>query len=468
VFFSFNFIKGGGSDCSALPPGTLFGPIDIETHGAPVQSVAWLCGGCDSDLETYAAIAGFESEKAGEEGVVLRVYKLDDSGTPDLTQEVTQTGTNLYAVDWCCSGTTKYIAVGGMADSDGYEVHVYRFDEVVPDLSLVASFTHTATVYSVAWLCGCDQCVTGTPLLAIGGDPASSDNADFRILGFDPVGSALTQKSKGFHGARVNSLDWCCQIDKNPILALGGAPTDCTGINFRIYRVSCTGGYTQLSYGKFPYNFPMTDLTSTGTDVFSVKWCCEADVKYPLLAVGGHIEDENNLAVYRFAAFTQSLSRLARIEVPITTVYSVDWNESCDCSYLAAGGGGFGDCENIFVYNKDGCTLDLKSKEKHDDNVKSLAWCKKGTCYYLLVGTEEDNWTWGMETEQEIALFQGSFCVPAPVPICDRSETLEVIEKQIDKAQTANKYRKERKGTAGSRSFKKHNIKAKESQFRRR
>jgi len=418
LFSSVNTILSINCDC--LEPDKLF-PISTAEHGAGVRSVSWCCNAACCAGGPFSAIAGLKNKG----GTVLRIYNIQKDKLNELTSK---TGNHLYSVDWCCIGATSYIAVGGLPDQahGDAEVHVYKFTD--PSLEYITSFTHGVPINSVAWLCGCDQCITGTPLLAIGGQ-AAQDDMEIRTLIFDPTAKTLTEGGSAIHGAEVFSVDWCCREGRPPILAVGGKNSEigCEGYNIRVYCTDCeTGIMTPITMARYP-----------GELVDVVKWCCDPRIRFPYLAVGGkkHTSITGCINTQVYLLDPPPSNRLVLVSQPGACVgpndhiFAADWIPGCQCDHLTVGGGcaNTEECiSNIFVLKRDTCHLPEVTKTKYDINVMSLEWCKTNTCAYLLVGTEttveEDVCTENLD-KKEIILYQGRFCpgiIPPPFPVCIR------------------------------------------------
>lgn len=140
------------------------------SHGAPIQSVAFMCDERCSCI--LAAIGGYLAYPDSLYQASIRAYQLDPSR--DLLEEISiniPVPTNfVYGVDWCCIDGIPYLAVGGCPDEFGVSVWVYKYDDGV--LTQVASFVHKGTIFSLAWLC--DECTGNLDVrfLAVGGEPA--------------------------------------------------------------------------------------------------------------------------------------------------------------------------------------------------------------------------------------------------------------------------------------------------------
>ena len=185
--------------------------VETITHGAPVQSVAWLSKFSCLDQQyiqdrPIVAIGGYQSFfDTCSYGVSVRIYKLNIDND-HLTEIATANPTPyVYSVDWCCIDGIPYLAVAGKTNlQESADVWIYRYETISESLQLVASAKHGATIYSVAWLC--DTCSkNGKRFLAIGGQE-SHDKIDIRLLQFNPnactedILQIVTNRS---HGATV-------------------------------------------------------------------------------------------------------------------------------------------------------------------------------------------------------------------------------------------------------------------------
>jgi hypothetical protein len=412
--------------------------VDQIQFGAPVRTVSWLCNfsSCSDVTAPLAAIGG-QPVSTTSNTYDFRIYQLTSADKLSWLVDGVHGGYVLTSA-WCCIGGIPYIAVAGVANSDGNEVEIYRVDPVAETLTLAAYYSHGGNVNSIAWLCDCGTTTTG--YLAIGGEASSRDGADVRVLavpGFSLTTTvALVSTSDKVHGATVYSVDWCTQLSC-PLLAIGGkvSSIEC-GINVRIYSLNCTTG--QL--------YPYADTVFGSDLVNTVRWCCGQNSCFlnPLLAVGGsRATDSTNIRTYYLSSRTNALVEYANTASnPQPDIFTIAWNPSCQCSDITAGGGCLsepvtGCSPNIFVYNIPSSgtlprTLNLVASQQFDTNVTSLAWCQPTgvTCSYLLVGTEVDETTnvnidCNNETSFTVALYRGLFCQQQSssnvLPICSRS-----------------------------------------------
>lgn len=419
--------------------------VDQANFGGPVRSVAWLCDNCQSiRFQTqYVAVGGY-----AEQGNDVVIYKI---GLQENIEKVVQVnlGSFVLALDWCIIDQVPYLAVAGSATDAGYNVNIFRFDIVpTPTLTLVASFNNQADVYAVSWLCKVCTNVTVQRYLAIGGNPATTDQADIRILLFTASEQeySLVETSHKVHGAPIYSLDWHIPEIGCPLLAVGGRSStiECNDVNVRVFSLDCCKGYL----------LPVTNQRHTAPVVNAVKWSCrrhgDSDT---YLAIGGATSDSDNanIRLYKFLSGENRLLEVAKVsDNPLKQIFAVNW--FCDDSdaYVTVGGG----CTcttssqacipNIYVY-KDEIVhgthqLRLINEEKFDDVATSLDWCRTDDhgCAYLMVGMENDfccavacqtNECSGLG--QDLVLYKAKLgchtdvhpCPPAPrphpVPCCD-------------------------------------------------
>ena len=359
----------------------------------PVKTVSWLQSDtCNSRYGAYALVGGQPFDN-----IDFRIYKLTPADTLLHVADGTH-GQYVLSSDWCCINGVPYIAIAGVANAEGYEVEIFRFDPVTALLNRVAYYTHGGNVHSVAWLCDCSA--TGSSYLAIGGDASVVDRADVRVL-FVPTltttAVALQATSSKIHGAPVYSVDWCASNTISaPLLAIGGRASslEC-GINIRIFSLDCATGYL----------YPYAQKSFVGGLVNTVKWCCPANHDSTLFLVAGgskSLDDCANIRLYCISPDTQYLMEYAKTcnsYQPIIT--AVDWNPACRCSYITAGGACAQDtpvaCNlNLFVYKKGrhsySSHLKLVTEEQFNQTITSLAWFHQtGSLYsYLLVGGESN------------------------------------------------------------------------------
>lgn len=420
--------------------------VDHQSHGAPVQSVAWLCDPCIFGHECsctahyiiphpIAAIGGYLSYINACDGASVRVYALNFM-TDQLIETAHAVPTSfVYSVDWCCIDGAAYLAVGGRPNElTGSDVWVYKytFDGTTGHLELIDSFAHGATVWAVSWLCyDCKN--NHTRYLAIGGDP--SHNVDIRLLSFDSSLRKLSLTTNRTHGAPVYALDWCVRPSRNPLLLAGGkvAQENCKNYNFRIYSVACGGSMNLFSSGSY-----------CEKTIRTVKWYCIDDrtcSTLPYFAVAGDIDTEcctqtekyANVELYILNPLTHQVRPIAYTQQQ-ARVFSVDWNPGCKSALITVGSGCKAACScdpNIGVYELSKLpprNLRYKASSRFDDSITSLKWCKFSNCSYLLAGAEHNSCNVCpidpfCTPSHDIALYKSKLCTDAlcpPTGICER------------------------------------------------
>lgn len=435
----------GGCQCMAKSQ-----ILKLQTvhHGAPVRAVGWLCDPKCFLHRTYglAAIGGFLSDfNAGPYGASVRLYEFNLLTEQFIELDAVAPTPYVFALDICCIDSEAYLAVAGMPNhTTGHDVWIYKFNSSTKKLELITSFTHGNTVYAIKWLCSeCSEYLTNR-FLAIGGE-AAPDNADIRLLSFDPENQTLTIVNSRTHGATVFALDWCKRDGVRPLLAVGGktAREDCEKINLRIFSTDCVGSMNLINRGTY----------FEGKTVRTLSWCC-SNLPCPTfpytLAVGGdpdcdehtHHRNRDNLQIYALR-----IADCGLIPIPGLShhqpgrVFALDWIPNTNCANLTVGGGcdKCGHCKNnIFSYKividktQQSFSLSLVSASKFDEVVTSLSWCFAGNCSYLLVGTENPFWTDPRKNilcknPDEIVLYKGSFAkhLEAPRPLCLRKFEFE-------------------------------------------
>ena len=364
-------------------------------HGAPVQSVAWLCPQND-ECPRLAAIGGYKACNDNDDYCTcasVRAYTFDIATTQLIAVPFSPSALPtdyVYSVDWCCIDGTPYLAVAGCPDELGNSVWIYQYTGT--QMTLVQSFKHNGTIYSAKWLC--DACNSSTTrYLAIGGDPVSK--IDTRLLVFDTAGSLYSIVDHS-HGATVYTVDWCIRNNQCPLLATGGKTVNSCNeqSNIRLYAVSCSGTMSLISSAHFE-----------SSTVRTLSWCCDADTiskKFPYLLVGGDPRPDgmntgSDAAVYYYNFYTQELKPLAFTTQP-EKVFASTWIPGCDCKLLALGSGCifYDQCEpNIQLFSvecKQIAQLIKKGSKKFDDNITSLASCKVGSITFVLAGSESNSW----------------------------------------------------------------------------
>jgi hypothetical protein len=420
--------------------------VNRQTHGAPVQSVAWLCNNCGSNgqcscTDQYiiphptAAIGGYLSYTNACDGATIRTYALNF-----MNDQLVQTAHALptsfvYSVDWCCIDGNAYLAVGGRTnETTGFDVWIYKytFDGITGTLELIDSFAHGTTVWAVAWLN--DDCNNSSSrYLAIGGDP--SNNIDLRLLSFNAELKQLSLTTNRTHGATVYALDWCVRPLQNPLLLAGGkiATENYKHCNFRIYSVSCGGSMNFFSSGLY-----------CGQTVRTAKWHCYNDAicsTLPIFAIGGDAADESccnqseklaNIQIYALNTLTHHVCPMVHTHQQ-GRVFSIDWYPNCKEPLMTAGSGCKSDClyeANIAAYTlsmNPSKNLHCKTYSRFDDSIASLKWCTFGNCSYLLVGAEHGNSDHCSvdpfcNQQPDIALYKAKLCTDCACPtgICER------------------------------------------------
>lgn len=419
--------------CHGLEKNKLF-CVDQKFIGAPVYSVAWLCEcGVRYQRKTLAAVAGGMAD-----GANIRVYELVGDGLVFVA--AAKHGGIVRSVDWCCIDGVAYLAVGGTRDDAGDEVEVFVLEDV-PEyagsdrhggcyLKFVGTWSHGATVNSVAWLCrGChDYQAPQRRMLAVGGDTPERDSAEIRILQFDMDATPRLAVTGSFmHGAPIHSVGWCEQEGGAfPLLAAAGEQAaSCEGgFNLRLLALGCPSGeYALLDSQRVP---------CACIDV--LRWCC---TNCPFIFVAGMCQGEGGardaklmgtmykLLLANGKLMAQSSSNL----LPATfsddrpqgsSILALGFvsRAGCPCEYVTVGGSmsDAGVCPgNIVVYRKgaDGLYQDVVTMARFDTTVSSLSWCapNRSGCSYLLVGAQprisEDPMS--HECKPEIALYKASF-----------------------------------------------------------
>lgn len=420
--------------------------VNKQTHGAPVQAVAWLDANCYlptqcSCTDRYiiphpsAAIGGYLSYTNACDGASVRVYALNFVNDQLIETAHIAPTPFVYSVDWCCIDDVPYLAVAGRPNQlTGFDTWIYKytFNGTTGNLELIDSFAHGATVWSVAWL-NYDCNNNHTRYLALGGDP--SNNIDIRLLSFNPTTKKITLTTNRSNGATVYSVDWCIRSSRNPMLLTGGktATENCKKFNFRIYSVSCGGSMNLFTSGLF-----------VGGTIRTVKWHCSDDKTcstLPYFAIGGdteqcgceHLEDMANIQLYILNPLTHQVRSIAYARQQ-ERVFSLDWNPHCKSSLVTAGSGCKSECPcdpNIVVYNatsNPSKALRYKTHSRFDDSVTSLKWNIFDGCSYLLVGAEHNNCSECSidpfcNPPYDIALYKSRLCsdpICPPKGICER------------------------------------------------
>lgn len=420
--------------------------VNKQLHGAPIQSVAWLCDTCMfsgqcSCTDNYivphptAAIGGYVSYINACDGATVRVYALN-SMTDQLVETAHAMPTSfVYAVNWCCIDGQAFLAVGGKPNElTGFDVWVYKysFDGVTGNLELIDSFAHGDTIWTVAWLCY-DFNDNHTRYLAIGGDPVNG--TDIRLLSFNPELKKLSLVTSRSQGATVYSLDWCIRPSRNPMLLAGGktATENCKHYNFRVYSVTSGGALNLFSSGLYD-----------GGTIRTVKWYFaneKACSVLPYFAVGGdtgkHCGDQcqknSNVHVYILNPLTHQVRPIAYAQQQ-ERVFSLDWNPCCNSSLVTVGSGcssGWLCDPNITMYaleKNPSKSLKYRAHSHVDGTISSLQWCAFGDCCYLLAGSEHSNCNQShtdpfCNQSHDIVLYKSKLCsdeICRPKGICER------------------------------------------------
>jgi WD40 repeat protein len=409
--------------------------VDQLIFVPPVKTVSWLGdAACTASYGAYALIGGQPFQD-----IDFRIYKLTE---PDsLLYIVGGThGAYVLASDWCCINGIPYVAVAGAPNVLGNEVEIYRFDPIAQTLTLAAYYSHGGIIYSVSWLCDCNS--TGSGYLAIGGQASTLDRAEVRVLQVPVLTTtttavALQATASKVHGAPVYSVDWCASYSY-PLLAIGGKTSslECD-VNIRVYSFACDTGYL----------YPLSQASFNGNVVNTLRWCCvpRRCETNPVLAVGGSSNglDCANIRLYCLSDIGSLVEYAKECNHYQPTIFALDWNPACHCSYITAGGAcavaTHNPCmPNIFVYKKSKPSrrtdLKLVTEEQFNQNVTSLAWYyQDGSLYsYLLVGGEPsvqlvDDITSNpvCQTEPMVILYKATYChsrKPESVPpICMRT-----------------------------------------------
>jgi len=408
--------------------------LDRKTHGAPVESVDWLC----TNTTSYAAIGGYFDQATNRD---IRIYKFLETGYLDeVNIGATSHGNNandiVFSVAWCeIPNNGIYLAIGGYPSTvDEQGVRVYKFNPgnpVATTLVEIVAFRHYNKVRSVSWLCQeCEGQDASIRYLAIGGDRSERDGYDVRILKFDPEGETLEPVSSRFHNASgvvsdlgdVFSVDWVTCSNNIPLLAIGGRRPSNEDVTIRVYSFDCEQEFLQS----------LTNKGGTGSEIREVRWCCDSSGDLYLAAGGTHVGGvvtNSNIFLYKLNRSTCTLNNVATAN-PLGLGFSIDFIPSCNCTHFTTGIGCVSSMvsdPNIIVYKQTSSSaLNKITSKKYGENVNAVRWCKKGDCNYLLVGTGIEGWSAAdvcgdQRTEFEIALYQAVFCLPQidpPVVIC--------------------------------------------------
>lgn len=424
--------------------------IKKYSHGAPVQSVAWLVN--DSSPWVLAAIGGYTSSIDGDS---VRMYVMNVDCTleqPDAVDSIHPTDC-VYGVDWCsikdqADNNLMYLAIVGAPDAQGNALWIYQYNPNGYGLEFVAAYPYQGTLYAVAWLC--KSCANGMErYLVVGGDPVNGISG--KLLQFNPEAATnkITLIEDIYHDATIYSASWCQKDSGRPLLALGGKTEQKHNTNLRIFSFDCNN-----------WLIPMCGYYYEGETIRSLQWCCENDncrSACAYLLVGGD-PIKNEYDPYKLGVNEELLVLNPRTELLCLLgyqrhqekIFSVGWIPGCSCTQMSAAGG----CAisqicspNIFIDAIEKKALPLlvtKSNLRFDETITSTAWALFDGCAFLLVGSEDSKWFKGQDplcangqTKEEIALYKGVFCQGkesfVPESICQRE--LEIRNsKPIDKA----------------------------------
>lgn len=403
-------------DCHHLEPFSMH-LIDKYLHGSSVQAVSWCI---NNATHTYlAAIGGYKSYvSAGFEGTSVRILQLLTS--PDRLIEIDSflPSDCIYSLDWCSIQDTPYLAIGGIANKKtNYDTFICKYvhGAIIP----VAWFSHNNTVYSVAWLPTTDNQVS-TRYLAIGGDPYQEIAT--RILKFDPLQTTekrLTVHANAHHANTVYSVSWYMQQGQKPILAAGGATTAMASSeksNIILYSFDAeTGNLNVLS--KSLYEGPI---------VRCLCWYNEPDAHddQAYLLVGGDATSNYTKDKKHTRIFKLDLKKSPQLtpfiqEYQTGKIFAVSWIAACEGKYfsqaeLIKNYGGHAFKVQTYEFSKDQNPLiSSKTSFNFENLVNCLSWTCIGSCTYLLVGIDSENWlselTNSNSLSQEIYLFKGRF-----------------------------------------------------------
>jgi len=405
------------SSCLCMQPEKLF-LSDIETHGAPVKAVDWLCSGTDN---VYAAIGGI---LAASDARDFRIYENQDCQLSEVQNIDELHGATVLTVGWCVIDSDIYLAIGGEQNTvdpnaDNVDVRIYRFNpaNTADPLDLIVSYTHGAAVRSLAWLC--DDCNSGSArYLAIGGVASNVDGVPARVLKFDSSTGSISTLTNVYHGAKVYSVDWNSCAGKLPLLAIGGEVYLDENVTIRLFTFNCATESLQQ----------LTNIGGTGNRIDAVKMCCDSKGNLYLVAGGTHVDGvvtNPNIFLYQLNRDTCMLTLLSTAN-PTGEVFALDFIPSCNCTHFVAGLGCAADVPNIIVYQRTrNSQLRQVTSMRYDTNITSAQWCETGDCSCLLVGSEIDGYGSPCVegSKEEIATFKGIFClIQPPTIICKKKE----------------------------------------------
>jgi len=358
------------------------------------------------------------------------VPSLDPIATP------TTFGLDVFSVDWC---TCKFLAVGGINDTDGL-IGVYQFNQTTDKLSQIGTTTTFGSiVYSVAW---CPSC----RLLAAGGKDFDL-SAIIQLYSFDPLhpGNLELVGSKTSLGsaALITSLDWCSSCEflaasvssENPGMSgiinifsvdpVTGLETVANKVIEDLevdYLKWCDNCHylatimsnpfftspSTLSVYSFDHDHPgdiiLTASFDSDNHYVSIDWC---DCGY--IVAGGTVGNSVGVIdIYRFdPQNTQSLFPVLSktISADISGAFAVAWCQDCDNLAVSVQIGAF----FIQLYHFDASTNKLTLQQSYPLNfiARSIAWC--GLCCDLATGGFDFNQNVGT-----IQIFKGNTCLAAP------------------------------------------------------
>jgi len=149
-----------------------------------VYSVDW----CHT-VTTYLAVGGNDN--------MAHIFKLDTSSNPALLEYKASFthGALINSVAWLCNccDDELILAIAGETGNDSKEIRILAFDKTNNVITQIASGIHRAPVFSLDWCCGNDQ----KALLAAGGEPfapagSSCDGPNLRIFRLDCSNGILT------------------------------------------------------------------------------------------------------------------------------------------------------------------------------------------------------------------------------------------------------------------------------------
>lgn len=249
-----------------------------------VRSASWSPDG------TFLALGG--------SGVTSNQIKIYSYARSLLTAETSSTwssssSASVNGVAWHPSG--DYLAVVGSDQTSGYELIIYAFDSIVPQLTAVArlSLGSNAVGYSVAWS------NTGNYLaVGCGGDSTGVAALQVYQLGFSgtfpSITFTLTQKSAidfGGTTAHVKTVAWS---PDNKFLAAGGFAGN-NDNELKVYSHS-NGVLTLLPGAVVDFG-----KSSSGSYVGALAWDPEGDY----LIAGGYAQtDSREFIMYAFNGTT--------------------------------------------------------------------------------------------------------------------------------------------------------------------